>query len=130
MGKAPVLLPPTSPAAHLSMRTSRMTRTSKSRQETTGIKTVWIQNQCSGSSAMPGKIQGDMDPQPVHHHNSELGTPVALCGWPWELGIIPGRAQLGPEDGEGAHPQALPCCHHNRLVTPSWTGHARAALQG
>lgn len=48
-----------------------------------GIKTVWIQNQCSCSPATPGKSWGDADPQPVHCHSSGVGTPVAIRGWPW-----------------------------------------------
>lgn len=122
--------PHLAPHTHLSMRTSRTTRTSKSRQEAMGIKTVWIQNQCSCSSAVPGNRWGDMDPQPAHCHSSWVGMLMPLRGWPWELNIIHGRAQLGAEDGEGAHAQPLPCCHHNWLVTLSWTSRAKAALQG
>lgn len=54
---------PSAPPTHLSMRTSRMTRTSKIKQEAMGTKTVCIQNQCSCSSAVPGKSRADMAPR-------------------------------------------------------------------
>lgn len=63
------------------MRTIKMTRTSKSKQEAMGIKTVWIQNQCTWSSTEPGKSQGDTDPQQlVHHHGSGVSALVTLLG--------------------------------------------------
>lgn len=62
-----------------------------------GTKIVWILNQCSCSSTVPGKSQGDTEAQTAHHHGSGVGlqaavaTALLIAGLSWEQ-----RMEKGP----------------------------------
>lgn len=103
------------PHTHRSMRTSRMTRTSRSRQEAMGTTTVRIPNQCSHSSTVPGESRADTDPQAAHHHGTGLGL---LHGWPWHCSWQGSAGNTGWRRGLSPSPAMLSLAGDPVLASP------------